>query len=240
MQIGSPNGTPRTGARILIVESERTLGRVIRDRLGRSHFTSELVRSAARWRVAYQRFQPDLLLMDLDNQQIRACEFIQEIRSRASVPIIVLSAGGTERDKVAMLELGADDYLTKPFGLEELLARVRVALRHVARPDQGSAAVIHVGELELDLERRRVLRASQLVHLTPTEYDLLKFFAAYPDKVLTDRVLLDEIWGRTKRAREHTLHVYIARLRQKLEITPEAPRYLLTEPGAGYRLATEP
>jgi two-component system KDP operon response regulator KdpE len=222
------------------VEGETALGRVIRDKLSRNDFSPELATTISRARIAHQRFRPDLILVDLDHGQVGARELIQEIRSRASVPIIVLSAGGAEHDKVAMLELGADDYVTKPFGLEELLARIRVALRHVARPDQGSAPIIRVGELEVDLERRRVMRAGHLVHLTPTEYDLLKMFAAYPDKVLTDRMLLSEIWGRTERAREHTLHVYMARLRQKLEITPEAPRYLLTEPGAGYRLATEP
>jgi two-component system KDP operon response regulator KdpE len=240
MHAEPPRHAARTGARILVVESETPLARAIRDRLSQNDFSVEVATGTSGARAAYPRFRPDLIVLDVDHGRAAAWDFIRETRSRTCVPILVLSADGVERDKVATLELGADDYITKPIGLEELLARVRVALRHVARPERGAEPVIRVGDLQVDLERRRVLRAGHPVHLTPTEYDLLKLFTAYPDKVLTDRMLLDEIWGRAKRPREHTLHVYMARLRQKLEITPEAPRYLLTEPGAGYRLATEP
>jgi two-component system, OmpR family, KDP operon response regulator KdpE len=240
MQANVRHRAIRTGARIFVVESETALARVLRDRLSQSNFSVEVATSTSRAQSAYARFRADLILLDVDHAWDAASEFIRQIRSRASLPIVVLSARGVERDAVAMLELGADDYITKPFGLDELLARIRVALRHAARPGRGSEPVMCVGNLEVDLERRRVLRDGQVVHLTPTEYDLLKLFAAHPDKILTDRMLLDEIWGRTKRPSEHTLHVYVARLRQKLEIKPEAPRYLVTEPGAGYRLATEP
>lgn len=228
-----------TGARILVIRSEPALARVIRTRLRQNHFLVE-VASMPRARTAYPRFGPDLIVLDVDHSREAAWELIREIRACAGLPIIVLSARGAERDKVAILEVGADDYITKPVGLEELLARIRVALRHLARPGQGSEAVIRVGDLEVDLERRRVLREGEFVHLTPTEYDLLKLFTTYPDKLLTDRMLLDEVWGHAKRPSEHALHVYIGRLRQKLEVHPEAPRYLVTEPGAGYRLATEP
>jgi two-component system KDP operon response regulator KdpE len=145
---------------------------------------------------------------------------------------------GGERDKVAALDLGADDYLTKPFGVDELLARVRVSLRHAARPVSGSEAVFRVGELEIDFEGRRVKLAGADLHLTPTEFELLKAFAAHPDKVLTDRMLLQAVWGPQYGDEAHYLHVYIARLRKKIEPDPQSPRYLLTEPGVGYRLVT--
>jgi two-component system KDP operon response regulator KdpE len=240
MKVDPSRTSVRTGARILVIENDAALAGVISARLSQNDYSIELATSTHRARGAYLRFRPDLIVLDMDHARQVARDFIEEIRSRADVPIIVLSARKVERDMVAVLELGADDYITKPLGLEELLARIRVALRHVAHPERGSEPVMRVGDLEVDLERRRVLLAGHLIHLTPTEYALVKLFAAYPDKVLTDRMLLDEIWGSVKRAREHTLHVYMARLRQKLERSPEAPRYLLTESSAGYRLATEP
>lgn len=139
---------------------------------------------------------------------------------------------------MAALDLGADDYLTKPFGVDELLARVRVALRHAAGAPPGIEPVFRAGGLEVDLERRRVLRDGEEVHLTPTEYDLLKAFVARPDRVLTDRVLLHEVWGSEYGDEAHYLHVYIARLRKKIEPDPQRPRYVVTEPGVGYRLVT--
>jgi len=234
-----PRRAANTGARILVVEHETVLARLLRSRLMKNAFAVEVATSSSQAHTAYLRFRPDLIVLDVDHDRETASAFIQEIRARAGLPILVLSAGESERDKVAMLEVGADDYLTKPIGLEELLARIRVAMRHVARPERRSESVIRVGYLEVDLERRRVLREGELVHLTPTEYDLLRLFCAYRDKLLTDRMLLDEIWGRAKRPSAHALHVYVARLRQKLEGHPRAPRYLVTEPGAGYRLATE-
>jgi two-component system KDP operon response regulator KdpE len=160
------------------------------------------------------------------------------VRSLGSTPIIVLSVRGAEREKVAALDLGADDYLTKPFGLDELLARVRVALRHAAGPSTGPDAVFRTGDLEVDIEHRQVRLAGQEMHLTPTEYDLLRALVAHPDKLLTDRMLLHAVWGPEYGDEAHYLHVYVARLRKKIEPDPQQPRYLVTEPGVGYRLVT--
>jgi two-component system KDP operon response regulator KdpE len=188
---------------------------------------------------AYARRRPDLILLDLGLPDIDGTVVIQEVRARANTPIVVLSVRGAEGDKVTALDLGADDYLTKPFGVEELLARVRVALRHAVGAAAGTTAVFKTGDLEVDIERRRVRVGEEEVHLTPTEYDLLKAFIIQPDKVLTDRMLLRAVWGPEYGSEAHYLHVYVARLRRKIEKDPQSPRYLLTEPGVGYRLVTE-
>ena len=151
----------------------------------------------------------------------------------------MLSVREAERDKVAALDAGADDYLTKPFGVDELLARVRVALRHLARPASGTAPIVRAGDLRIDLEHRRVTLAGAELRLTPTEYDLLKVLATHPDRVVTDRALLHEVWGTAYALELHYLHVYIARLRKKIEADPQQPRHLITEPGVGYRFLTD-
>jgi two-component system KDP operon response regulator KdpE len=140
---------------------------------------------------------------------------------------------------VAAIDAGADDYLTKPFGIPELLARVRLALRHAARPARGAEAIFRTGDLEMDLELRRVRVSGREIHLSPTEYDLLKAFIAHPDKVLTDRMLLQEVWASSYGVEDHYLHVYMARLRKKIEKDTQNPRYLITDPGVGYRLVTQ-
>ena len=161
----------------------------------------------------------------------------KQIRAHESVPVVVMSEHSYEDDIVTALERGADDYVTKPLALEELLARMRVGLRRSPRARLPSSTGLRIGDLELDVEQRRVLRRGQLVRLTPTEYALLGLFVRYPDKLLTDSMLLQAVWG-GRVASAHLLQVYIARLRQKLEANPAAPRVLVTEQGAGYRLAT--
>lgn len=225
-----------TGARVLVVDDEPPILRAVRAYLSRRDFRVETAETGNQALDAFSRRHPDLILLDLGLPDTDGFEVIRRIRERDNTPIIVLSARGAEQDKVAALDLGADDYLTKPFGVDELLARVRVALRHAARPARGSNALFRTGELEVDLEHRRVRVGGEEVRLTPTEYDLLKAFIAHPSKVLTDRMLLQQVWGPEYGSESHYLHVYVARLRKKLEPDPQRPRYLATEPGVGYRL----
>jgi two-component system KDP operon response regulator KdpE len=231
--------THPTGARVLVVDDEPGILRAVQTNLGRHDFRVETATTGQEALEAYNRIRPDLVLLDLGLPDIDGLAVLRTIRERASTPIVVLSAHESERDKVAALDMGADDYLTKPFGINELLARVRVALRHAARPATGTEPVVRFGDLELDMERRRVTSAGVDVHLTPTEWDLLKVFAANPDKVLTDRMITDAVWGSSFPAQAHSLHVYVARLRKKLEASDGSRRHILTEPGVGYRLVTE-
>jgi two-component system, OmpR family, KDP operon response regulator KdpE len=225
-----------TGARILLAENDRALARAIRSRLAARDYRVLVAGSGQEAQAALEHFRPELVLLDLDDADGAEQDHILWFRKRLSVPIIVLSSRRSERDMVAMFDLGADDYVTKPLGLDELLARVRVALRHVAQPGGGQDAFVRIGELEVDVERRRVQRDGLPVHLTPTEYDLLKLFLLNPDKLLTDKMLLESVWGPARQPKEHTLHVYVMRLRHKLEPDPSAPTHLLTETAAGYRL----
>jgi two-component system, OmpR family, KDP operon response regulator KdpE len=227
------------GARVLVVDDEPAILRAVQANLTRHDFQVGTADTGQQALDALERFHPDVLLLDLGLPDIDGLSVIRQIRQHTSTPIIVLSVRGAERDKVQALDLGADDYLTKPFGVDELLARVRVALRHTARPAQGTAAMFRSRDLEVDLEHRRVSVAGHEVHLTPTEYDLLKALIAHPNKVLTDRMLLHQVWGSASSTEAHYLHVYVARLRKKLEPDPQAPRYITTEPGVGYRLLAE-
>ncbi len=229
------------GARILVVDDEPAILRAVRTNLSRHSFQVDTAETGTAALDQHARFRPDLVLLDLSLPDMDGLRVIEALRERGNTPIIVLSARGAERDKVAVLDLGADDYLTKPFGVEELLARIRVALRHLARSGWlgGRGAVFRTGDLEVDLERRRVSVGDREIHLTPTEYDLLKAFIAHPNRVLTDRMLLQQVWGPEYGSEGHYLHVYVARLRKKLEVDPQKPRYLVTEPGVGYRLLAE-
>ena len=180
---------------------------------------------------------PELILLDLGLPDGDGIEVARRLRTSTAAPIIVISARGREVDKVAALDLGADDYLTKPFGVDELLARMRVALRHARRGAGAEPEPVFVaGDLEVDLARRRVLREGREVHLTPTEFRLLSALARQPDRVLTHRQLLEEVWGANYVDQTHYLRVYMAQLRHKLEPDPTRPRTLTTEAGVGYRL----
>jgi len=223
---------------VLVVDDEPGILRAVQTNLGRHDFRIETASTGQEALEVYNRVHPDLVLLDLGLPDIDGLDVLRAIRERASTPIVVLSAHESERDKVVALDLGADDYLTKPFGVNELLARVRVALRHAARPAVGTQAIVRVGEVEIDMERRSVSVAGADVHLTPTEWDLLKLFATHPDKLLTDRMITDAVWGSSYPAQAHSLHVYVARLRKKLESSDGSRRRIVTEPGVGYRLVT--
>jgi two-component system KDP operon response regulator KdpE len=232
--------TQPSGARVLVIEDEPAIARALRSNLARHDFEVRVVETGQGGIDAWRRWHPDLLILDLGLPDIEGLDVIREVRASSATPIVVLSVRGSERDKVAALDLGADDYLTKPFGVDELLARIRVALRHAAGPTAGAAPVFKTGDLEVDLERRRVTVAGREVRLTPTEYNLLKAFVSNPDRLLTDRILLHDAWGPEYGDEAHYLHVYMARLRKKIEADPQTPRYLKTEPGVGYRLVTSP
>jgi two-component system, OmpR family, KDP operon response regulator KdpE len=228
-----------TGARVLLLTNDKSLARLISRKLRRHGLGLEPVATPAWARNALRRPRPDLVLIDLDTTGGDSkWDLIADVRAREDVPVIVTSTTGSERDAVAALELGADDYLRKPFGVDELFARIRVALRHVAAPAFGAAPVVRVADLEVDLERRRLVRGGEAIHLTPTEYELLKLFATHPGRFLPDTLLIEAVWGPAWRGGEHILHVYVARLRRKIEQDPSCPRYLVSESGLGYRFAS--
>ncbi len=213
--------------------------RTLRTNLRGHGFQVETAETAADAKASYDRRAPDLVVLDLNLPDGDGFEIVRHVRERSGTPIIVLSVRGGEGDKVSALDLGADDYMTKPFGIDELLARIRVALRHLARPAVGTEPRLRSGDLVVDLERRDVSVAGRVVHLTPTEYDLLKVLLTNPNKVLTDRMLLQQVWGPDYGDESHYLHVYVARLRRKIEDDAQAPRYIVTEPGVGYRFRSD-
>lgn len=204
------------------------------------HYVIETIGSHANLRDACERHASTVLLISADEIGVPLTVLLQEVRSWSSVPMLVLSERASENDKVAALETGADDYMVPPIGAAELLARIRVALRHAGRVDP--TPIVRAGDIEIRSgHERRVVRAGREVRLSRTEYELLLLMAAHPDKLLTYRMLIETLWGSTtEKSREHMLHVYMARLRTKLEQDPAHPQHLITEGGAGYRLATLP
>ena len=180
---------------------------------------------------------PDLVLLDLGLPDMDGLEVTRRLREWTATPIIVLSARGLEQQKVEALDAGADDYLTKPFGNAELMARIRVALRHASRSSRDpTSSVITIGDLRIDLAKRLVFAGDREVHLTPTEYKLLATLMNHAGRVMTHKQLLDQVWGPGHSHQMQYLRVYMTQLRQKLEKNPARPRYLLTEPGVGYRI----
>jgi two-component system, OmpR family, KDP operon response regulator KdpE len=225
---------------VLVIEDEPQMRRFLRAAL-ESHGYRPVEAGTAREGLAQASGRtPDVILLDLGLPDGDGIDVTRRIREWSATPIIVLSARGREQDKVAALDAGADDYLTKPFSLDELLARLRVALRHVARPDGGPAEpVFTVGDLRVDRERRQVLVAGVEVHLTPTQYKLLATLVRHAGRVRTHRQLLKEVWGPNAVEQTPYLRVYMTQLRHKLEKDPARPRYLTTEIGVGYRLQAE-
>jgi len=230
---------PAARPRVLIIEDEKPIRAFLQASLaGEGHDVVEAetgregLAQAAMW-------VPDLVILDLGLPDIDGLQVIRELREWSGVPILILSAREQERDKVAALDAGADDYLTKPFGIRELLARVRVALRHAAQLGSEEGTQTTIGDLTMDLEARRVLLAGKDLHLTPIEYNLLATLVRHAGKVLTHRFLLKEVWGPHRVDDVHYLRVFMAGLRRKIESDPSHPRYLLTEQGVGYRFADE-
>jgi two-component system, OmpR family, KDP operon response regulator KdpE len=225
---------------VLLIEDESRMRRFLAATLRANQY--QVVETGSAREGLSQAFgrNPEIILLDLGLPDRDGLEVTREIRRSARMPIIVISARGQERDKVAALDLGADDYLTKPFGVPELLARVRVALRHSAlAPGSNGDTPFQTGDLTVDLSRRLVFRNGEEAHLTPTEYKLLSCLVRHAGRVVTHRQLLHEVWGATYEEQSHYLRVYMAQLRHKLERDPTRPRMFLTEPGVGYRLRDE-
>jgi two-component system, OmpR family, KDP operon response regulator KdpE len=228
------------GPKILTIEDEQEIRRFLRVSLSHHGYLLVEAENGAGGILQAAQQQPDLIVLDLGLPDMDGLEVIRRVREWSQLPIIVLSARGQEREKVTALDAGADDYLTKPFGVGELLARIRVALRHQTLGQRnGEDVVFQVERLQVDLARRLVLIDSRQVHLTPTEYRLLTTLVKHAGRVITHRQLLKEVWGPDSVQENHYLRVFMAQLRQKIESDPARPRYLLTEPGVGYRLAAE-
>jgi len=220
--------------RVLVVDDEPQILRALRATLRGAGYEVETAETAEEALTALAVGPPDAVILDLVLPDGRGTDVCRELRSWSHVPVIVLSVVGDEAEKVAALDAGADDYVTKPFGVDELLARLRAALR---RGDPSAEPVVEVGELRIDLERKLVTLAGEPVQLTPHEFGLLRALARNPGKLLTHGTLLREVWGRGYGEESHYLHVYVSQLRRKLEPDPTRPRYILTEAGAGYRFA---
>ena len=228
------------GPLVLIIEDEPHMRRFLRATLRGNAFQVVEAASAREGLAQAAGRNPEIILLDLGLPDRDGREVTRELRSTTRAPIIILSARGQEHEKGALLDLGADDYLTKPFGAAELLARIRVALRHAVAPAEGmEEPILLAGEVSVDVLRRQVWRGGEAVHLTPTEYKLLLTLVRHAGRVLTHRQLLQEVWGASYVEQTHYLRVYMAQLRHKLERDPTRPRLLLTEPGVGYRLREE-
>jgi two-component system KDP operon response regulator KdpE len=226
--------TPTESSRVLVVDDEPQITRVLRTVLSSQGYQ---VRTAAEGESALSNFaewHPELVITDLYMPHMDGVELCKRIRSMSSVPIIVLSVKGEERAKVEALDSGADDYVTKPFGTDELLARVRAALRRSAA-SPSDVPSFDVGDFRVDLEGRRVHVRGTEVRLTPKEFDLFVYMARHPNRVIPHRTLLEAVWGEASQEQPEYLRVFMGQLRKKLEPDPSAPRYLVTEPWVGYR-----
>jgi two-component system, OmpR family, KDP operon response regulator KdpE len=224
-------------SRILLVDDELSIQRAVVPLLRSRGYEVEAAATARDALSAIEERIPDLIILDLGLPDMDGLEVCDRVRQRWEVPIIVLSARGAEQQKVAALDRGADDYVTKPFGPEELLARIRAALRRLLTAQEPQAGQMVRGDLTIDFDRRRVLRQGEEIRLTPKEFELLALMAGRPGQVLTHRAILKTIWGPNAVDQPEHLRVLMAQLRRKIEPDPARPRYLLTEPWVGYRFA---
>ena len=227
-----------TGARILVVDDEASIRRSLKGNLESRGYTVDAAETGEKAMNAFENRRPDLLILDLLMPGMGGIDVVRKLRAVSTIPIIVLSAMGEETEKVKALELGADDYMTKPFGMEELFARIRSLLRRAAGAT-SAAPVFIAGDLSVNFDRREVTLEGQLVKLTPTEYDLLKYMIEHAGKVLTHRMLLQEVWGQAYADQAQYLRVFVGQLRKKIEKHPGRPRFILTDPGVGYRFCID-
>ncbi len=219
--------------RVLVVDDEPQILRALKASLKGAGYEVETAETAEGALTAAALSPPDAVILDLVLPDGRGTDVCRELRTWSNVPVIVLSVVGEESEKVAALDAGADDYVTKPFGIDELLARLRAAMRRV---EASAEPVVEIGDLRVDLEKSAVSMAGKAVQLTPHEFRLLRLLAVNEGKLLTHATILREVWGRAYADESHYLHVYVSQLRRKIEPDPTRPRYILTEPGAGYRL----
>lgn len=226
-------------ARILLVDDEPSIHKGLTPLLASRGYEVESAMTGHAALQTFERVPPDLIVLDLGLPDLEGGEVCRRVRTTSQVPIIVLSARGADADKIAALDQGADDYVTKPFSPEELLARIRVALRRVFDAAQPESGRVKHGDLTIDFDRRRVLRESTEIRLTPKEFELLAFLSRHPNRVLTHRTILTAIWGAHAAAQPEHLWVLIGQLRKKLEPDPSHPRYLVSEPWVGYRFVVD-
>ena len=225
--------------RILIVDDEQQITRVLRRSLSTKGYEVQIASDGEEGMEVFRQWHPNLVITDLSMPNMGGLELCRRIRKSSRVPIIILSVKGDERMKVEALDTGADDYITKPFGMDELYARVRAALRRASLSEHDQEAPFKVGDFAVDQASRSIELAGQKLHLTPKEYDLLLFFLKNPGKVLTHRLLLGTVWGGESVEQSEYLRVFIGQLRKKIERDPANPHYLITEPWVGYRLIPE-
>ena len=225
--------------KVLVVDDEPQIRRALRTSLEAHGYSVATVGTGDEGVVGAAEGAPDLVLLDLGLPDMDGTEVIRRIRAFSEVPVIVLSVRESQSDKVAALDAGADDYVTKPFGMEEVLARARAALRRV-QPEEPAAPLLRFGELEVDLTKRLVTRGDELVHLTPTEYALLEALVTNPGKLLTHQWLLRRVWGQGYGTETTYLRTYVRALRKKLGDDAASPDLIVTEPGVGYRWVGEP
>jgi len=229
--------TPRP--RILLVDDEPAIQRAVGPLLRSRGYDVDEAGGGVEALEIFEAHPPDLIVLDLGLPDLEGTEVCRRVRAKSQVPIIVLSARSAEADKVNALDLGADDYVTKPFGAEELVARIRVALRRVAASETADTGTFRAGALTIDYDRRRVLRDDAEIRLTPKEFELLSLLARNHDRVLTHRAILKAVWGPNAVEQPEHLWTLVAQLRKKVEPDPANPRYLVSEPWVGYRFATD-
>jgi two-component system KDP operon response regulator KdpE len=226
-----------TGPRVLVVDDEQAIRRFLQTSLTANSYAVFEATTGQEAMTGVVNHRPDVVILDLGLPDMDGLEVTKRLREWTQIPIIILSVRGQETDKIAALDAGANDYLTKPFGVGELMARLRVVLRSLSQPDDEP--IFTSAGLTVDLARRRVTVADEDIQLTPTEYDLLRVLVTYAGRVLTHQQLLRQVWGLGYQADAHLVRVNISNLRRKLERTPARPQYIITEPGVGYRLRIE-